>query len=80
MSEADTPRVNAAEFDRDEDCSIEDDMIVTADFARELERENNRLKRQLEEALKTLEEIDGCSQYPNKAGVALDRIKQLSEG
>jgi chromosome segregation ATPase len=36
---SDTPRTDAREWDWHEDCSLVDDMIVDADFARQLERE-----------------------------------------
>ena len=36
---SDTPRTDKNEWDWNEDCSLDDPMIVTADFARQLERE-----------------------------------------
>lgn len=79
MSESDTPRVNAVGTNGGYYRSQELGWYVPIAFARELERENNRLKRQLEEAITALMTIDARSQYPNIAGVSLDRIKQLLE-
>jgi hypothetical protein len=49
-----TPLTDAAEFDRDEDCSIPDDMVVTADFARDLERRLALAEQERDEARKAL--------------------------
>ncbi len=51
---SDTPRTDAREWDWHEDCSLVDDMIVDADFARQLERELfdvRKLRDTLAEAL-----------------------------
>lgn len=47
--ESKTPRTDALEFDRDEDCSIEDNMVVASADCRQLETELAEAKRELEE-------------------------------
>jgi predicted RNase H-like nuclease (RuvC/YqgF family) len=48
---SDTPRTDAREWDWHEDCSPVDDMIVDADFARQLERELAKAQNILKQCL-----------------------------
>jgi len=43
-----TPRTDAREWDWNEDCTLADDMIVPAEFARQLERDLAEAKTALE--------------------------------
>lgn len=72
MAETPTPRTDAAEFDRDEDCSIPDDMIVTAVFSRQLETDLQHLARVAGEALKAAEKA-----IQDLAYTGTERIRDL---
>ena len=48
MNTTDTPETDKAEFDRDEDCSIPDNMVVASEVCRRIE---SRLRKALEELL-----------------------------
>jgi hypothetical protein len=54
---SDTPRTDAREWDWHEDCSPVDDMIVDANFARQLERELAEARDKIKNLHRLLENI-----------------------
>lgn len=72
-TETDTPRTDKMQFDRDEDCALDDDMVVQANFARELERELNASEA---DYAVTKDERD---QYRRELNAAKAEIARLTE-
>jgi len=75
---SDTPRTDAREWDWHEDCSPVDDMIVDADFARQLERELAEARRQRDALINILTDVindDGTAKSIDRASLFLTAVK-----
>ena len=74
----DTPRTDAQEWDWNEDCCPADDMIVSANFARQLERESAQYRAVLEK-IKTWADQAMSAVYDTRISAAFEQISDEAD-